>query len=247
MQKTATLPPTNQIFQADCLAIMKKLPDCCIDLVVTDPPYNDKSMFRGQGGKIRQGQKLGSHGWFANDQIDEGEFNTLFLAVLKELQRILKPNSHIYIFCNHKVMERFKTMLIEHFRFINLLVWDKMMFGLGWCYRPQYELILLGSKGANKIKIKNKGNILRFRRLVNNHRRHPTQKPENIISELISNSSQEDDLVFDPFAGSGTTLVAAAKLNRKFLGCEIDPRYFEMAQLRLKQLQPHRQEMKEAV
>jgi len=234
----------NGVHRADCLTFMRGLPGDSIDLVVTDPPYNDLSMFSGkQGGK---GKLLGGHDWFDNDQIPEDEFNLFFLSVLKELHRIMKPHAHIYIFCNHKVIDRFKWMFMRHFHYINLLVWDKVHFGLGWCYRQQHELILLGCKGKNKVKVQNKGNVLRFKRTPNNHRLHPTQKPESIISELIANSSQEGNLIFDPFAGSGTTLVAAAKLKRNFLGCEIDHRYFQMARTRLKQqqtenkrLQPH--------
>lgn len=226
----------NRIHQVDCLDFMGHLPDNSIDLVVTDPPYNDLSMFSGR--KTGKGKLLGGHGWFANDQIEESEFNIFFLAVLKELQRILKPHAHIYVFCNHKVIDRFKWMFVQHFHYINLLVWDKVHFGLGWCYRQQHELILLGSKGKNKIKVQNKGNVLRFKRTPNNHRRHPTQKPENIITELIANSSQEGDLVFDPFMGSGTTAVAASKLGRRFLGCELDSSYIETANQRLQPYLP---------
>lgn len=148
MSKPSLLPPANQIFQADCLSFMKKLPDNCIDLVVADPPYNDLTMFSGKPGV--RGKLLGGHGWFANDQIPEDRFNIFFLAVLEELKRVLKPNKHIYIFCNHKVIDRFKPMLIQHFHYVNLLVWDKMLMGLGWCYRQQYELILLGTKGKTQ-------------------------------------------------------------------------------------------------
>jgi len=237
MTQLPKLPQPNKIYQADCLAFMKGLPDNCIDLVVADPPYNDLSMFRGNLGGT--GKCLGAHGWFKNDQVPEAEFNVFFLAVLAELKRILKPDKHIYIFCNHKVVDRFKPMFMRHFHYVNLLVWDKVLMGLGWCYRQQYELILLGSNGKhNKIKVSGyKGNILRFKRLVNNSRRHPTQKPENIISELIANSSNEGDLVFDPFLGSGTTAVAATKLSRNFLGCELEAKYIQMANLRLEQLQ----------
>jgi len=192
--KLLSQPPCNQIFQIECLEFMRTLPENSIDLVVTDPPYNDLSMFgkgkvgRKIGGK---GKILGGHGWFANDQVPEEQFNVFFLEVLKELERILKPHGHIYIFCNHKVIDRFKGMFVQHFHYINLLVWDKIHIGLGWCYRNQHELILLGSKGKNKIKVQKKSNVLRFKRQPNNKGKHPTQKPESIISELIANSSVE--------------------------------------------------------
>lgn len=223
----------------DCLEFMTTLPDESVDLIVTDPPYNDLSMFR--GGLGNTGKCLGSHGWFANDQVPEEQFNIFFLAVLAELHRVLKPHSHFYCFCNYKISERFKNLIVSSgFNFVNLLVWDKLRMGLGWTYRNQYELIILASKGKNKIKVMSKGNVLRFARVANNRfiKTHPTQKLESIMSELIANSSQEGDLVFDPFAGSGTTLVAAAKLNRRFLGCEIAPQYVEVANCRLAQLYP---------
>jgi DNA modification methylase len=237
MNQLPTHLQLDKIYQADCLEFMRGLPDKFIDLVIMDSPYNDLTMFGSS--KTGKGKHLGGHGWFANDQIPEDEFNIFFLSVLQELQRILKPNKHIYIFCNHKVVDRFKPMFMRYFHYVNLLVWDKMVIGLGWCYRQQHELILLGSNGKhNKIKVQNKSNILRFKRHPNNRGKHPTQKPENIISELISNSSQEGDLVFDPFMGSGTTAVAALKLNRNFLGCELEAKYIQMANYRLGQLYP---------
>ena len=133
------LPLLNKLYKVDCLRFLKKLPDKSIDLVITDPPYNDLTMFRGGGLK---GKVLCGNGWFKNDQIPEDVFNNFFEAVLQELHRVLKDHKHIYIFCNHKVQGRFKKMFVQRFNYVNLLVWDKVYFGMGYCYRQQYELVL---------------------------------------------------------------------------------------------------------
>ena len=116
-----------------------------------------------------------------------------------------------------------------------MVVWDKKNFGMGSNYRNQHELILYAEKGKTKFPSHSTGNVIEFARVVNEN--HPTEKPVGLIEKIIEASTTESDVVFDPFMGSGTTGVACMNLGRKFIGIEIEPKYFEIACERIDQAQ----------
>jgi len=115
------------------------------------------------------------------------------------------------------------------------LVWDKMTSINGYSWRHQHELILFAEMpNAQPIKTGD-GDILRYRAEPIDDRQHPSQKPEDLFSALITKSIKESDLILDPFLGSGTTAVCAKKLGRKCIGIEIEEKYCEIAKKRLSQ------------
>lgn len=118
-----------------------------------------------------------------------------------------------------------------------MLVWDKIS-GPGSSYAFIHELILFAEKGTPCMKGSNIFRFPVFRRgeKTNGEMVHPTQKPVEVIEKLITDSTKEGDLVLDCFMGSGTTAVAAKKLNRNFIGYEIQEKYIEIAKRRLKQV-----------
>jgi len=117
------------------------------------------------------------------------------------------------------------------------LIWDKIAPGLGYTYRATYEFIFLLWKGPTKRPLNNLGisDILRFKKIAGNAKTVPTQKPLELFKLLISQSSCENEVVLDPFMGSGTTLVAAKHLRRKAIGIEIEEKYCALAVKRLSQ------------
>lgn len=139
----------------------------------------------------------------------------------------------VCIFCGWQKIDVFKQALARKFEIKNILVWDKDWFGMGNNYRPNYELIILCCKRAFKTKSNNKSNILKYRRVAPRKLVHSCEKPIELIEDLISELSNEGDIVLDPFMGSGTTALAALKLNRHYIGYEIDPHYFEIAENRI--------------
>ena len=104
---------------------------------------------------------------------------------------------------------------------------------MGNNYRPNYELILLCCKTNVKTHSNNKSNILTYRRISPTKLLHSCEKPIALIKDLIEELSEPGDVIFDPFIGSGTTAVAAIETNRHYLGYELDPEYFEIAQERI--------------
>jgi len=102
-------------------------------------------------------------------------------------------------------------------------------------YAPKYEMILFATKGRRLLNGGRDPNIVKFARTGN--KLHPTQKPVELISYLVNKSSKENDIVYDPFMGSGTTAEAAYDNKRNYIGSEIDEIYYEISLTRVDQLE----------
>lgn len=163
--------------------------------------------------------------------------NIKFSQWLPEVYRILKPQTHAYIFTNARnLKELWNSAENVGFKFQQLIVWDKGNCTPTQYYLNSYELILMLRKGNAKY-INNLGtkNILNVPNIIGN-KQHPTEKPVELIKILIENSSNVNDVVLDCFTGSGATAVACLEINRKFIGCEIDNKYFKIAKNRIENI-----------
>ena len=200
----------NKIIQGDCIQILKEMPSRYIDLIVTDPPYGDNV----------------GYGW-NNKTIINNENPLINCTALVEMYRVLKLNSSLYLFTNWKHYP-FLTEFISRytkFKIRHLVVWEKHNFGLGWAFRHQYELILVLEKGKPKYNLKNFSDVQTASHINHNKSNHPHQKPVDLLMKMIEHSSKVGDLVLDPFAGSGSTGKACEKLDRKWIGIELDEKW----------------------
>lgn len=215
---TASLP-RNQIICGDALHVLKRLPDKSIDLVVTDPPYGDNTSY-------------GIH----NRTIAGNEHPLIALSVMYAAYRVLKANTSAYMFCGMRHLAFIRAFFQGYtkYRIRDMLIWDKMLRGRGHGFRRQYECILVLEKGKPRYHSPGLSNVLRFQRA--RAIRHPHEKPVELIETLIRQSSDERDVVLDPFVGSGTTAVAAQRLNRHYIGVELDRSYYAVAEKRLQQI-----------
>lgn len=211
----------------DCLEIMKSMPDKSVDLVLTDPPYgmNYQSARRIATPKFEK---------ISND-LDIDWFPTF----AEQCFRVMKDDSHIYLFCNDYYISDFRRGL-ELFGFTakRTLVWVKNNHTSGDLfgdYGNKTEFITYAQKGRRHLNGKRNTNVLEFDRV--SKLEHPTQKPVDINEFLLSKSSVIGDTVFDPFMGSGTTGVACKNLNRNFIGIEKDDKYFEIAKKRIESVE----------
>lgn len=223
------------IFNKDFREVFKQLPDNYADLIVTDPPY--KTTKRGisknttTGGLVRS--DLGRQGKiFEHNDVKASEY-------IPELYRVLKEGSHCYIMTNHVNLYEILTVAQDSgFHFIKSLIWDKGNKIMGQCYMSQFEYILFFRKGKHK-KINKCGtsDILSIpnKKMKDNDGKnyHDTEKPVELMKILIENSSNEGDLVIDPFVGIGAVPIACKELKRRFGGCEIDEKYFDTTKKRL--------------
>lgn len=215
----------NEIIQGDCLEVMRDIPDGTIDLIVTDPPYlmDYQSRRRVKSEIFRK---------IEND-VDSHE---LISAYIKECYRILKEDTAIYMFCSWHYIDFFKTEFEKHFKLKNLIVWNKNNHGSGdlrGAYGPKHELVLFGHKGRTLFREKRVPDVMDFAKIPSKRLTHPTEKPVELLDVFIRNSSDEGDVVFDGFAGTGSTALSAIRNGRNFILSEIEPEYVEIAQRRV--------------
>lgn len=213
------------LHQLDAVQWLQSLADASIDLLITDPPYESLEKHRAIGTTTRLKQSAGSsNAWFTTFP------NQRFTELLEQIYRVLKKNSHFYLFCDQETMFVVKPLAeAAGFKFWKPLVWDKQAIGMGYHYRARYEFILFFEKGKRKLSDLGMPDVLQEKRVW---RGYPTEKPVPLIEKLIRQSSVEGDLVIDPFFGSGATLVAAKNLRRQAQGADIAPAAHEFVRQR---------------
>ena len=228
----------------DCLELMKTIPDKSVDLVVTDPPYEVAT----NGGSFYDSKSENYRATQYSKEI-KGISDGFTSEILNEIIRVLKK-VNVYFFCSQKQIPKLLDYFLNNYsnkdhelyhRKINwnLLIWSKTnpIPACGNKYLSDAEYILFFREQGVKVY----GNYetkkthyetplwVQDKKLYN----HPTCKPVFMLKNFIINSSQENEVVLDPFMGSGSTGEAAIKLNRKFIGFEIDEQYFETAKERI--------------
>ena len=226
----------NKIYNEDCIVGMEKIEDGSVDLLLTDPPYNIsmKSNFHTMG---RTGVDFGE--W------DKGFDQRTWLEVA--LKKVRKGGS-VVIFNSWKNIGELKEVLEANgFVLKELIQWKKtnpMPRNRDRRFIADYEVAVWAVKPGGKWT---------FNRLSDTYERpeivckltpksekvnsgHPTQKPVEVMEWLINRLSNESDLILDPFMGSGSTGVACMNTNRKFIGIELDEKYFNMVKDRLENI-----------
>ncbi len=224
------------VINADSRNVIKRIPDASVDLILTDPPYN---LGQHSTGNIPlPGRSAMNNDVAAWDMLD---FNPEDWA--DEFIRVLKPTGNLFIFTSYNQLGRWYDCLDHRFDTSNFMVWHKTnpapkIFKAG--FLNSCEMIFTcWNKGHtwNFISQKEMHNFLespicmRPERLSNP--KHPAQKPVSILKKMIEIASNENDIVFDPFMGVGSTGVAALNLNRRFIGVELDECYFNAARTRI--------------
>jgi len=227
------------IYNVDCKNGFKELESETIDLIVTDPPY-----------EVNYGERSKELSALDNKrekQIarDKG-YHTMKIEYpyfCKEFYRVLKENAHIYIWSGEKQIEHWcREMREAGFKFSGILFWLKerqtLDISFGYNYNSKIEECLFFRKGKKKLNMLGLSNV--FTERMRDEYFHPTQKPLNITKKFIRNSSVENDLVLDPFLGSGTTAIACKQLNRKCIGFEISDYFYDISIERLRNTQYHK-------
>lgn len=204
----------NVIKEIDCIKGIKQLKSEVIDLILTDPPY----------GLNKKGIK--------NDESLE-----LFYKILPEAFRVLKKDSFFITFFSTKFLPKaFENNPFKYFwQFVLYCPNGSVGTPIGY---GKYMVILVFKKGNPKVTKMNKDIFLdtpgRMVEPSEGFINHPTPKPTKLIKELLVMFSKEDDLVLDPFIGSGSTAVACKELKRNYLGFEINKDFILLARKRLK-------------
>lgn len=206
-----------ELIHGDCLEEMKKIPDGSVDISFTSPPYNRK-----------RNDKYENY----DDTIDD--YFGFLVNSIDELLRVTKGNVFINIQKNYYNKEEV-FRLIGHYskEICEIFVWEKSnpMPASGFNITNAYEFIIVFGKSIKSNKTYTKNHITTSTaRMLKNHKAimHP-----DIANFFIENFTREKDIVLDPFMGSGTTGVSCKKLNRNFIGIELDETYFNIAKKRI--------------
>lgn len=216
----------NTIVCGDCLDVMGRMPDACVDLVAIDPPYG-----------VSYVSAWPKRSWDIHVPIanDDGAIWDVWPQIAEELYRVAKDDTAMFAFTRWDMWEK----LIEGcgpWAIKNMIVWDKGTHTAGDLkgnYGFAHELICYAAKGKPLMRGRRLWNIWRCAKIPPTKLTHPMEKPVSLIGRAIRSMSDPGNLVFDPFVGSGTTAVAAKELGRRYFGCDISPRYVELANKRL--------------
>jgi site-specific DNA-methyltransferase (adenine-specific) len=223
----ATLP-RYALGTGDAVAWLRALPDASVDLIVTDPAYESLEKHRAVGTTTRlKHSKASSNDWFRVFP------NARFAELFGELVRVLKRNAHCYVFCDQETMFVIKPIAEEAgFRFWKPIIWDKCKIGLGYHYRARYECILFLEKGKRRLSNLGIPDVLAVPRIRSGY---PTEKPVELATILVEQSSLPGEVIADPFMGSGAFGVAAVRRGRNFIGTDINREAARVAERRLQE------------
>jgi len=223
-----SVKPLFELAALDAVNWLRELKAESVDLVVTDPAYESLEKHRAVGTTTRlKHSKSSSNDWFR--VFPNERFGELFAEVF----RVLKPDTHFYLFCDAETMFIAKPEAERAgFKFWKPLVWDKKTIGMGYHYRARYEFILFFEKGKRRLKDLGVADIIAEPRI---HRGYPAEKPVAVSEVIIGQSSQPGDVVADPFMGSGSVGVAAVRLGRRFIGTDLNPEAVQLTGQRLRQ------------
>ena len=219
-----------KLYCDDCLNIMKQIDNESIDLIVTDPPYLIKYKTNRRKNK--------DHDFCSEILNDDNE--QLIIDYIRECYRILKNNTAMYMFCNCDKVDFFKQELENAgFKIKNMIIWVKNNWTAGDLkaqFGKQYEIIFLVNKGRKCFNGKRITDVWMFDKISGKKQLHQNQKPVDLLKQCILKHSDENDIIFDGFMGSGSTGVACIETCRKFIGVELDKKYFEIAKERIENL-----------
>lgn len=227
----------NTLICGDAIEVMRTLPHTSVDLIIADPPYN-----------------LGKDYGASLDRKDWQEYQEFTAEWLDEAVRVLKPTGSLFVFMGVRFISKLFLMLEDQYslRFNGWITWHYTQgMGRKVGFSPRHEDILYFTKSdiftfnldsvripqkyyreRNNMAGANPGDVWQFSHVhycSAERQKHPTQKPEALIERIVRASSHPDDLVLDPFVGSGTTCRVAQVLGRKWIGIDINPEYIEMS------------------
>jgi DNA modification methylase len=209
----------------DSEIINKLIGDRKISLILTDMPYGVALIETKKDFNKTSKSKV-----IANDHLQsDAEYREFTNGWLKLVKPHLTDKNSYYLFNSDKMIFAMREALInEGFKFAQLLIWIKNHAVLGRLnYLPQHELIAYGWYGRHAFQKSQDKSVL-FYPKPNKSPLHPTMKPIGLLRNLILNSSKIRDWVYDPFLGSGSTLIACEQTKRKCLGIELDPEYCQV-------------------
>ena len=237
MHKLTKIKTRNYtVVNGDCLDYLGQIPDNSIDLILTDPPYNIAQYSTGNinlPGRSALNNDLAEWDLIPIDPFD----------LLPDFKRIIKPDGNIFVFTSYNLIGKWHEAFDSEFDTFQFFIWHKTnpapkIFKNG--FLNSCEMIACMWNKGHKWNFSDQRNMHNFfespicmkpERL--SEPKHPSQKPVRLLEPIVSIASNENDVVFDPFMGVGSTGVAALRNKRRFIGIEIEKSYFDAAEMRI--------------
>ena len=237
MHKLTKIKTSNYtVVNGDCLDYLGQIPDNSIDLILTDPPYNIAQYSTGNinlPGRSALNNDLAEWDLIPIDPFD----------LLPDFKRIIKPDGNIFVFTSYNLIGKWHEAFDSEFDTFQFFIWHKTnpapkIFKNG--FLNSCEMIACMWNKGHKWNFSDQRNMHNFfespicmkpERL--SEPKHPSQKPVRLLEHIVSIASNENDVVFDPFMGVGSTGVAALRNKRRFIGIEIEKSYFDAAEMRI--------------
>jgi site-specific DNA-methyltransferase (adenine-specific) len=233
--KAGKITITSELTLGDNVKLMRGLEDNSIDLVLTDPPFGlDELELPTDRGQVQSFMQLLK----PTDNLTGLTAKAAIRKIHADMIRVLKPSAHFYIFCKWNLVPDIMFDLKGNLDSPKLLVYNPIIWDKGrptapfrgYSYAPSYEVIIHGCKPPQERRLAQAcRDIISFKPLSATAKRHPFQKPPELLWYLIKQSTSEGDVVLDPFAGSGSTLMACRDTKRRGLGFEVDEGHYKLA------------------
>jgi len=195
--------------------LIKELPANSVDILYSDAPYippeHKKTLTN-----------------YPRTLSEFAILESFYKTFVKEIDRVLKPDGRIYLYCNSDSYAMFYIHLFKYVKKLRCFVWDKIMCSLGYTFRHQHELILYGEREEAKPIKCGTGDIFKYRAVKANTKSHPAEKPIDLHRHILQPYTN-GEVVLDPFMGTGSIGVACKELGLNYIGYEIEPCYYEIA------------------
>ena len=224
----------DKVYNMDCIDLMREMANngVLVDGIITDPPYLIN---------YKTGHRQDKDDKFCKAIIGDSD-EQLITDYIKLCYDIMKDNTAIYCFCNADKIDVFKREIDKYFTIKNIIIWVKNSWTAGDLEAQmgkQYEMCIYANKGRACFNdnLKRPTDIWYCNRVSGNDQIHQNQKPLDLIYKMLQLSTKKGDTIFDGFMGSFTTAVACHKMQRHFIGAELDKEYFALGQKRLQEVQ----------
>jgi site-specific DNA-methyltransferase (adenine-specific) len=213
----------NKIHLGDSYELLHEIEEKTVDLIIMDPPYAVGMTSNGAKGNLS----------------DMNLVKPFYDGVFRRLSKLLKSDGGIYVNCDWRTYPLYYEVMQRYFDVRNCIVWDYEWIKAGVFYRFSHEFVIFATSRDGSAKrdfSASERDVWRIKPINftdTKNKLHQSQKPEPLVEKMILDFSNENDLVLDPFAGSGTTCAVAKRLNRRYIGIEIDANNHEIATNRL--------------
>jgi DNA modification methylase len=213
------------LWHGDCREILPSLAPQSVDLVLTDPPF------------FMPATHYSSRTSWQRSWGDTSVLAAFWGVVLDASIPALRPTGHLITFCNGDSYPVFYPEMYRRFDVLKCIVWDKGSIGMGRVWRNQHELVIAGRWETSNFTESggSRSDVIRAKVIPSGDRTHPVEKPTSVLAPLIEPTTEPGATVLDPFAGTGSTLLAARMAGRRVIGIEAEERYCEIAAKRLAQ------------